>query len=398
MMMLGIVLHASITYIGGDPSFGWPMRDPSADSGFLSWLLSIIHNFRMPIFMMIAGFFAALLFYERSPSRMLRNRFSRLVLPFAVFVILLWPPVILGFSYSNAAFGYDTPFDTVIGTMFINTTVASFAEFRNWIPATTMHLWFVYYLIMFSVASFALGMLFKKLPNTSETIQHQVERLLNSPTKKIVVFVSINFFILNIMGRSWVATSTSFVPDFGTFIFYFYFYLAGWLVFKAKHYLDSFMDHDHLFALLAVVIFTANYLIDSIYQTTEVESLVNSVCVWFFLFGFTGLFIRYFSDHSPRMRYVSDSAYWVYLLHLPLTAVIPGLISDWPLPGVLKFLVVVAGTVSVCFLTYHYFVRTTAIGQFLNGRRYTRNLSDISPTTVAPKDSGLEPASEKAGY
>ena len=68
MMMLGIVLHASIAYIGGEPSFGWPMRDPNADSGFLLWLLVWIHNFRMPIFMFIAGFFAALLFYERSPG------------------------------------------------------------------------------------------------------------------------------------------------------------------------------------------------------------------------------------------------------------------------------------------------------------------------------------------
>ncbi|NNJ73489.1 MAG: acyltransferase family protein, partial [Enterobacterales bacterium] len=72
MMMLGIVLHASIAYIGGDPSFGWPMRDPNTESGFLLWLLLFIHNFRMPIFMFVAGFFAALLFYERSPGRMLK--------------------------------------------------------------------------------------------------------------------------------------------------------------------------------------------------------------------------------------------------------------------------------------------------------------------------------------
>ena len=74
MMMLGIVLHTSITYIGGKPSTGWPMRDPNTANSFLEWVLSMTHNFRMPIFMLVAGFFAALLFYDRSPKKMIINR------------------------------------------------------------------------------------------------------------------------------------------------------------------------------------------------------------------------------------------------------------------------------------------------------------------------------------
>ena len=187
------------------------------------------------------------------------------------------------------------------------------------------------------------------------------------------------------------------MPESGTFIFYFYFYLVGWSVFRAKHYLDSFMDYDWLFALLAVAIFTIDHNIDSVYQTTEVAALVNSVCVWLFVFGFTGLFIRYFSNHSAKMRYVSDSAYWVYLLHLPLTALLPGLIGDWPVPSIIKFFIVVTGTTTVCFVTYHLFVRTTFIGQFLNGKKYSRKLSDISPAKIATtKDRELEPVSDAA--
>jgi hypothetical protein len=77
------------------------------------------------------------------------------------------------------------------------------------------------------------------------------------------------------------------------------------------------------------------------------------------------------------MRYVSDASYWVYLLHLPLTLLIPGLIADWPLPATLKMLFVVLSTTSICFVSYHYMVRGTFIGKFLNGRKYSRKLSDI---------------------
>jgi hypothetical protein len=71
----------------------------------------------------------------------------------------------------------------------------------------------------------------------------------------------------------------------------------------------------------------------------------------------------------------------VYLLHLPLTVILPGLIADWNIPATFKFLFVVSITTVICFVTYHYLVRSTFIGAFLNGRRYTKKLSDIKLAT-----------------
>jgi peptidoglycan/LPS O-acetylase OafA/YrhL len=109
----------------------------------------------------------------------------------------------------------------------------------------------------------------------------------------------------------------------------------------------------------------------------EAKIGLKSIMVWALLFGITGLFIRYGSNHSARMRYVSDSSYWVYLLHLSFAAVIPGLIAEWPIPATLKFLLVMIVTGIICFVTYHYFVRGSFIGKFLNGRKYSRKLTDI---------------------
>ena len=392
MMMLGIVLHAAITYIGGEPSFGWPMRDPSADSEFLLWLLVIIHNFRMPIFMVVAGFFAALLFYERSPKKMLINRVNRLVFPFVVFVLLLWPLVTMAFSYSNDIFGFSEEIESVIGSGYMNLTIYSFSELKNLIRGSTMHLWFIYYLIMFSLVSFGIGMLFKKMPTIESKIKKTFETIIQAPIKKLILFTFLNFVILLIMNDSWVSTSTSFTPDSGTFLFYIYFYFFGWILFKSKHYLSSFMDYDWLYSILAVLVFTTYHFADTSLFSTELSALIKSLSVWLFVFGFTGLFLRFFSHHSARMRYVSDSAYWVYLLHLPLVAFVPGLISDWNIPDVLKFSIVVAATGIVCFVTYHYFVRTSFIGRFLNGKKYSRKLSDIkhAPITKQSQSPILE--------
>jgi hypothetical protein len=57
---------------------------------------------------------------------------------------------------------------------------------------------------------------------------------------------------------------------------------------------------------------------------------------------------------------------------MPFTAIIPGLISEWRMPATFKFLFVFITTSVICFLSYHFMVRDTFIGKFLNGRKYSK--------------------------
>lgn len=371
MMMLGIVLHAVITYNGAEPNSVWRIRDPLNFNENLGWIGACIHVFRMPIFMVVAGFFAALLFYERGPRWMFNNRMQRITYPFLVFVVLLFVPVLGGMSFTANVFA-NIP-DA------LTEALAPFTTLSGLIPTRTMHLWFLYYLIMFSVVSFGLGLLFKKLPVLSGLIHSSFHTIFKNPILRLIVFTTLTIGVLLYMNKSWVDTSTSFVPDFNTFIFYFFFYMFGWVLFKSKSLLSSFKKHDYLFTSAALVLFTWYFFADLSDMALWLIMIIRSLCCWLFIFGITGLFIRFGSNHSATMRYVSDSSYWVYLIHLPLTAVIPGLIADWNIPATFKFLFVVSVTTMVCFFTYHYLVRSTFIGAFLNGRRYTKKLSDIKP-------------------
>ncbi len=181
------------------------------------------------------------------------------------------------------------------------------------------------------------------------------------------------------MRTSIVEVSVYLTPDFNTFIFHFFFYIVGWVLFKSKHLLVTFMEYDWMYLILAIIIATIQGLITqnwdsetmmTEYLNSEFIMLSNAFIVWLFTFGITGLFIRYGSKHSIRMRYISDSSYWVYLIHLPLTAIIPAFVWKLPFPAIVKFIIVLSLTTFICFTTYHYLVRNTFIGKFLNGRRY----------------------------
>ncbi len=382
MMMLGIVLHSANTYVVADYGASWPLKDPLSTSLYLDWISSFVHAFRMPIFFVVAGFFASLLFHERSSTKMIKNRVNRILLPFLVFVVLLWPLVTISFTYSNIIFAG--------GSNALSTALATFSQPSAFIPGHTMHLWFLYYLVLFSITSYIIGLLFNKLPWFTSKSSQLVSFIIQRPLLKIVVFALITFFLLLTMNRSWVATSLSFTPDFNTYIFYAFFYFFGWVLFKSKSLLSSFMNYDWVFSILGMILFTTYFLMDKSVLSLEVIMAIKSINVWLFIFGFTGLFIRFASTHSAVMRYVSDSSYWVYLLHLPLTAFLPGLLLGIAIPAFLKFVLVMSGTAFICFATYHYFVRASFVGKFLNGRKYSRKLKDIKP--MVPLNETLKTA------
>ena len=90
---------------------------------------------------------------------------------------------------------------------------------------------------------------------------------------------------------------------------------------------------------------------------------------WLMTFGLMGLFRRVCPVESPRMQYLSDSAYWLYLAHLPLIIAAQLAVKDWPIPALAKFLLIVAVVTSFLLWTYQTLVRYTWLGRFLNGPR-----------------------------
>lgn len=375
MMLLGLVIHSAITYGVEDYGATWPLKDPGATSSFMDYIFFVIHNFRMPIFFVVAGFFGALLFFERGPIKMLSNRIKRIVYPLIVFIFILSPTIIFAFTYSRGVFaGAENP---LVATLEI------FSNPLIFIPPRTFHLWFLYYLILISIVSFGLGLLFEKTQGFTNWTTKQFDRIIINPWLKLVVMTAFTVILLFIMNSAWVATSTSWIPDWKTFIFYFFFYIFGWILFKSKKHLDTFKQFDWLFTVLAMLVITIEFLMSTT-LSFEMKIIMNSVSVWLFIFGVTGLFLRYGSQHSHLMRYNSDASYWIYLIHLSIVAYIPALIVNWHVPAFAKFLFVFLLTSLICVITYHYFVRSTFIGKFLNGRKFSRNIhAKLDPISSA---------------
>lgn len=372
MMLLGLVLHSALTYNVTNHGNTWSLKDPESTNMATDSIVFLIHFFRMSVFFLVAGFFGSMLFYERKPIRMIKNRISRIGYPFIVFLFMLWPTIIFTFGYTEAVFSENiNPFGKAM---------ESLSTLSDFLPTSTFHLWFLYYLLLITIAAATLALLLKKSKTFTNRITSAFNWLIQKPILRILFFSGITFIIYLFMGTSMVEASVYLSPDLNTFLFYFFFYITGWILFKSKPLLNTMMRYDWTSLILAILIATTQGIITqnwdsktmmSQYLSSELIMLLNAIIVWLFTFGITGLFIRYGSNHSERMRYISDASYWVYLIHLPLTAIIPAFIWNLPFPAIIKFLIVLSLTTFICFVSYHFLVRGSFVGKFLNGRKYS---------------------------
>ena len=106
--------------------------------------------------------------------------------------------------------------------------------------------------------------------------------------------------------------------------------------------------------------------------------LMQVIFAWFMIFGLIGLFRKFFSSENKTARYLSDSAYFLYLLHLPLLFVPQYLMKQADVPAAVKFIVVCVSTTAVLLLTYHFCIRYTLVGTMLNGKRRRPAKQNIS--------------------
>jgi peptidoglycan/LPS O-acetylase OafA/YrhL len=90
---------------------------------------------------------------------------------------------------------------------------------------------------------------------------------------------------------------------------------------------------------------------------------------WTASLGLIGGFRRFIAGPSTALRWLADSSYWMYLVHLPLVIAFQALLLRMDWPAAVKILCVMSLTVAVSLTTYRCCVRYTLIGFVLNGPR-----------------------------
>jgi peptidoglycan/LPS O-acetylase OafA/YrhL len=366
-MLLGVFLHGAFAYAAPAQSF-WLATD-SESSVVIDATIWFIHLFRMSLFFLLAGYFAHLMIERKAIVGFLSNRALRLAVPFVLCypILLIAMTLVFGFSLS-----YQTTPSGLMGLIAEaqrKGVVAS--EGTQW---RTMHLWFLYYLIFFSL----LAALFVWLPWPRRlwTFGFAANRLGYWALAPLLL-------VPGVLGAGVPTPGPeSFVPTWWPFATYGLFYAAGWHLHGREILLERLQAYTwHLFGL-SVLLFIPYYgLMPVLEITTLLEAppqsfgwqtvltavltayLSVTLTVWALLVG-----KQFLSTQSLLLKFIADSSYWVYLIHLPIILLIQTILIPLPWNVWLKLGTTLSLTMLFCIATYVVFVRYTPIGWLLNGR------------------------------
>ncbi len=331
-MVLGIALHATLAYF----PFPWPVQDPRQARAF-GLVFAFIHGFRMPLFFLLSGFFTMLVLERRGLRSLLAQRALRILLPLAIALVTILPLDRAVFSW---ALGGDlTPLEIP-------------GRSRSLFDANVFdHLWFLWYLCwlagIFALAA-ALGL--------APTGRHRWW---------LVPASCLPF------ARMWSPfgpdTALGILPVPHLLLFYGSFFWFGAGTYAAEGAGTPLGRRwPWLLPVAVLVLFPAGI---ATIGNRPLGAVLQPAFAWSMSLGLIGLFRRCFAAERPAVRWLSDAAYWMYLIHLPLVVVCQVAVRDLPWPAGAKFLAVLAAVVALTLVSYRWCVRFTPIGWLLNGPR-----------------------------
>ena len=370
MMFSVVVAHAASTYMVINVGSLWPAKDPKTTNVFFDVVLAFMSCNTMPVFFAISGFLAAMLVQKGGEKKMFNNRLKRIFYPFLASIITLAPLSSLAFYY----FDYTlTGMINPLQLAFKRIAEEGFGLFNF----NFRHLWFLYCLVLFCLTGGFISYFFRRI---STTIPNKLIELFSFFFQKKsapLLFALPTFILLYIRHRNFIETPINFNTNIVVLFTYAVFFFFGWLLYYQND-ITRFKKWDIPYAILGTVFFVAKLTIYAVLgddKTTEVWlAAVTAIFIWFYLFAFLGLSLRFFNKYSRIASYLSDASYWIYLVHIPVVLIIQTLLINFNVNALVKFSIVTFTTFIITLISYNYLVRNTFIGTFLSGKRYSRGL------------------------
>lgn len=390
-LLLGVVFHASLSFM---PMFiGWAVMDINT-SGVVPLFVLVSHSFRLEVFFLIAGFFAHLSFHRQTRSSFLKSRLIRIGLPFVLFGFLLKPLIETGWVIGMNSYRGDLQLLPSLTMAYQNLMTNPFSALVG------SHLWFLYYLLVMTLSVMLLRAGFGLSPRLSERMGKVCDAALDFLVSKklaLPVFIGPTVICLWFMGHWGVDTpDRSLSLHLPVFTLYFSFFGLGWclhrvpVLFRALTKLTWAKTGLMLLSIVACVLlsaYEAQYGLPQYVWFKLSFNLSYAVMMWALVLLFVGVCDRLFAKPNAVVRYLADSSYWMYLIHLPLVVFLQVVLSGVDLFWWLKLVVIVGATVLISLVSYDAFVRSTLIGAMLNGKRKPRVMFVLNRQGLAHEDS-----------
>ena len=384
-LLLGIALHASMSYLPGAQHF-WIVADGESSNAlgaFFFW----VHSFRMSLFFLLAGYFGRLLLERRGFAGFVRDRVRRILLPLLAF----WFPLLVA----------------VIAVMVWAAWLKHGGELpeQEQPPLSAenfplMHLWFLYLLCLFYPTVLALRALLAWI-DCGGRVQAALDagmRAVLGPRAALILALPVAGALAMREGWwQWFGIPTpdqSLYPSSAALLCYGLAFTVGWAMQRQPPLLQALARRWTLNLALALTGHVACIALIGLQSPaaaaehgapqTWLYAYAYALCGWGWTFALLGLALRYLERAHPVSRYLAESSYFLYLAHLPVVMAAQVLASRVQAPWWVEYPLALALSLTVLLALYQLGVRHTALGRWLNGGSPRRAQAPVVASETSP--------------
>jgi glucan biosynthesis protein C len=328
--ILVVATHAALSFMV--TPIGWAIQDRSHHLGVDLYVWAM-RAFGMPVFFWLSGYASRAVFVRRGVQGFVMNRVTRILVPLALVLV----PCSLAI---NALWDWGRE---VGQRAAVPDHIPRFHDSDQ--PILLGHLWYLYYLLWMSLVALVVTRLVRGIRAPSGLAV-------------LVVPATISIAALVYLRTLQIDTPLGLVPDVPILVYMTAFFAWGWLVHGRPDEIARYADHAWralaiAIALLAIVVVALVRGGEPPLHAIVASGLYTIAMVVVFL----GVHVRYLSRPRPLLRLASDSAYWTYIVHLPILVGLQIVVAPLAVPGVVKYGAILAVTLAICLASYHVVVR-----------------------------------------
>lgn len=373
LMLLGVVIHAADPYA---VQSRWLVRDPGSSVVF-DWLGITIHQFRMPAFFLVSGFFSMLLLRKWSARRFMEDRLRRIGLPLLVTLCTLNLLQVAWLARDSAPAG---------AMPYLQQVLLPAWRSGHWLG----HLWFLVYLLVFCLLASLSAPLLRRLAVPAAW----------PPRRSLAALIAAGMLaallppVLAHWQPQWGQWTVAGLIDPLEWLGYLPFFAAGLLLESDAALLLQFCRFDAGTLLFGVLAWAIAHFTPSPAGTAMklLHVMAVAALTWTAVRAAFALCHRWLARPSTRWRYLSDASYSIYLLHHVVVVVVAGMLLAKPWPVGLKFVLVVASATVLPLAAHHFLIlRQPWLRLLLNGKRLPDARAGRTPLAVTTSSDPRSP-------
>jgi len=367
-----ILYHTGLIFVG------WKFHLTSRVSNpVLELPMEFLNQWRMPLLFVISGVGVSFALARRTAGQFVGERLQRLLLPLLFGMLVVVVPQVYyerlsqGAAYTSLLDFYPHYFEGVYPK-------------GNF---TWNHLWFIAYLLPFSLLSLPVILLLRR--PAAQAGLARLNRWVGRPGR--VLLLALPLIGLQLVLRPCWPDNRNLVADWFNFAFYLILFLYGALLGPLTGFWRAAERQRYLLLALGLAAFSFYYWADDYYYTLlggAIKRAVQGLNCWCWILACVGFGRRYLNRSSSLLRHANEAVYPFYILHQTVLIALAYYVLPWPASNAAKFGLLSLGTFGGTLLLYLVIQRFSVLRILFGLKPRARAVPHFAAAHLVPVTAG----------